>query len=153
MGFTALSTKGFAMFGLGKKEKAQEYPYRLTEEQWREKLSPQAYRVLREHGTEPAGSSPLDKNYEEGKYHCAGCDQAVYSSAHKFDSGTGWPSFYRAISDEAVGTSTDYILIYPRTEVHCANCGGHFGHIFNDGPEPTGKRHCLNGVALNFKPV
>jgi peptide-methionine (R)-S-oxide reductase len=110
------------------------------------------YRVMREDGTEPAYSSPLDKVYEPGLYHCRGCDQALYSSEHKYDSGTGWPSFWQALPD-AIGTKPDRKLLFVRTECHCDRCGSHLGHIFDDGPDPTGKRHCLNGVSLVFKPA
>ena len=120
-----------------------------TEAEWRALLSPQEYRVMREEGTERAGSSPLDKVYDPGTYHCKGCGLAVYSSRHKYDSGTGWPSFWQSLPD-AVGTKPDRKLLRVRTEVHCRRCGSHFGHIFGDGPAPTGKRHCLNGIALNF---
>ncbi|QYX58161.1 peptide-methionine (R)-S-oxide reductase MsrB [Roseovarius sp. SCSIO 43702] len=124
-----------------------------SEEEWREMLSEREYHVMREEGTEPAGSSPLDKIYEPGIYHCRGCDQALYSSETKFDSGTGWPSFWEALPD-AVGTKEDRkLLFYVRTECHCDRCGSHLGHIFDDGPEPTGKRHCINGVSLVFKPA
>ena len=125
--------------------------WQLSEVEWRERLSTEAFRVLREHGTERAGSSPLDKVYDKGTYYCAGCGLAVFASDHKYDSATGGPSFFRPISDEVIGTSTDWKLIYPRTEVHCARCGGHFGHVFKDGPKPTGLRYCLNGVALRFE--
>lgn len=124
----------------------------LTEDEWEERLTPEQFAVLRKEGTEPAYSSELHDKKEPGIYHCAGCGQAVYSSEHKFDSGTGWPSFYQAITDDAVETKIDFKLVWPRTEVHCSRCGGHLGHIFDDGPAPTGKRHCINGVALDFKP-
>ena len=124
----------------------------LTEAEWRERLSPQAYAVLREEATAPPFSSPLDQLKEAGVFHCAGCDQPLYASDAKYDSGTGWPSFWDSLPG-AVGTRVDYKLIYPRTEVHCARCGGHLGHIFEDGPAPTGLRHCLNGVALAFQPA
>ncbi|MEQ8293711.1 MAG: peptide-methionine (R)-S-oxide reductase MsrB [Roseovarius sp.] len=123
-----------------------------TEAEWRNMLTDLQYKVMREEGTEPAGSSPLDKQYAEGTYHCRGCDLPLYPSDTKYDSGTGWPSFYRPL-ENAVETKRDFKLIYPRTEVHCRRCGSHLGHIFNDGPEPTGKRHCLNGVSLVFKPA
>lgn len=113
-------------------------------------LTPLQYKVMREMGTERAFTSPLDKNYREGVYHCRGCDLALYSSKHKYDTGTGWPSFYKSLPN-SVGTQPDRILLRVRTEVHCRRCGSHLGHIFDDGPKPTGKRHCLNGVSLVFK--
>lgn len=122
-----------------------------TPDEWKKILTKEQYRVLREHGTERAGTSPLDKNYAAGMYHCAGCDLPLYSSETKFDSGTGWPSFWKA-ADGAVGTTVDKSFFIVRTEVHCRRCGGHLGHIFPDGPKPTGDRHCLNGVALKFVP-
>lgn len=122
-----------------------------TDAEWRELLSPEAFYVMREEGTERPFTSPLDNEKRAGIFHCAGCDLDLYSSEAKYDSRTGWPSFYQAIAENRIGTSTDYYLVYPRTEVHCARCDGHLGHIFNDGPKPTGKRHCLNGVSLAFK--
>jgi len=124
----------------------------LSEDQWRERLSRQAFEVLREEATERPFSSPLNDEKRDGMFHCAGCDLPVYSSETKFDSGTGWPSFWQSEAG-AIGTKEDRSLFSTRTEVHCRRCGGHFGHIFDDGPQPTGKRHCLNGVALSFKPV
>ena len=124
-----------------------------SEAEWREMLSEREFYVMREEGTEPAGSSPLDKVYGPGIYHCRGCDQKLYSSEHKYDSGTGWPSFWKALPD-AIGTKEDRTLLFMvRTECHCDRCGSHLGHIFDDGPDPTGKRHCLNGVSLVFKPA
>jgi peptide-methionine (R)-S-oxide reductase len=120
-----------------------------SDSEWKKILTKDQYAVLREHGTEWAGSSPLNKEYDAGTYHCAGCELALFSSETKYDSGTGWPSFYAPI-DNAVGTSTDWKLLYSRTEVHCRRCGGHLGHVFDDGPQPTGKRYCMNGVAMNF---
>ena len=128
-----------------------DFEFSLTEAEWRERLAPEQFAVLRDHGTERAFSSPLNDEERVGLYHCAGCDLAIYHSATKFDSGTGWPSFWAAI-DGAVGTSRDFKLFVPRTEVHCARCGGHQGHIFSDGPAPTGERHCINGVAMTFRP-
>ena len=125
------------------------FPVALDEEEWRRKLSPVQYRVLREHGTERAGSSPLDKQYGAGIYHCAGCGQPLFSSDTKFNSGTGWPSFWAPL-DEAVETETDRSFFMTRTEVHCGHCGGHLGHVFDDGPQPTGQRYCMNGVSLDF---
>lgn len=124
-----------------------------TEAEWRERLSAEQFRVLRKAGTERAFTSPLDREKRAGVFHCGGCDLDLYPSETKYDSGTGWPSFYAPIAKDRIGTSTDYYLIYPRTEVHCARCEGHLGHIFDDGPPPTGERHCLNGVALTFKPA
>lgn len=128
------------------------FPFALTDAEWKNRLNPESYRVLREHKTEPAGSSPLNQEKRVGVYHCAGCDWPLYSSSHKYESGSGWPSFYQPINDQAVATRTDYSLIVPRTEVHCANCGGHLGHVFDDGPPPTGKRYCMNGIAMVFMP-
>jgi peptide-methionine (R)-S-oxide reductase len=122
-----------------------------TEREWQETLTPEQFRVLRKHGTERAGTSPLDKNYDRGTYVCAGCGQSLFSSDTKFNSGTGWPSFSAPLAD-AVGTSADRSLFMTRTEVHCDRCGGHLGHVFNDGPRPTGQRYCMNGVSLKFIP-
>ncbi len=123
-----------------------------TEERRRARLTPEQYRVLREHGTERAGTSPLDKEHRAGSYRCAGCGAPLFSSTTKFDSGTGWPSFWAPLED-AVGTSTDRTLYMTRTEVHCRRCGGHLGHVFDDGPPPTHLRYCMNGVALKFTPA
>ena len=122
----------------------------LSDSRWREILSVEEYRVLRREGTERAFSSPLDKEYGDGTYVCAGCFLPLFSGAHKFDSRTGWPSFWRPIDERHVGTKRDFKMIWPRTEYHCARCGGHQGHIFDDGPRPTGQRWCNNGVALRF---
>lgn len=144
---------GFAgATGLGTQSALAAGPFEVTrtKAEWKAMLTPLQYRVMRDHGTEKAFSSPLDKNYADGTYHCRGCDLPVYSSKHKFDSGTGWPSFYKSLRN-AVGTQPDRKLLRVRTEAHCRRCGSHLGHIFDDGPKPTGKRHCLNGVSLVFK--
>lgn len=133
-------------------KKRGDFPFQLTDAEWRDRLSPDAYRVLRQDGTERAFTSPLNDEKRKGVFHCAGCDQPLYLSDHKFNSGTGWPSFWQPVSDTAVGMSTDYKIGLPRTSLHCSNCGGHLGHVFDDGPPPTGKRHCINGVCLTFKP-
>lgn len=125
--------------------------WNLSAEEWRKRLTPEQFRVLREHGTERAFTSPLDKEKRAGIYHCAGCDLELYDAAHKYDSGTGWPSFYQPIRPEAIGTSLDRGWLGVRTEVHCARCKGHLGHVFEDGPKPTGLRYCMNGVAMNFR--
>ncbi len=122
----------------------------LTEAEWRAKLGDLAYRVLREEATERPGSSRLDKEVREGTYSCAGCALPAFSSATKYDSGTGWPSFWDPLPN-AIRTRDDSGLLGTRTEVHCRRCGGHFGHVFKDGPEPTGLRYCMNGAALSFK--
>jgi peptide-methionine (R)-S-oxide reductase len=119
--------------------------------EWQRELSREQFHVLREHGTERAGSSPLNLEKRPGMFRCAGCGQALFDASTKFDSGTGWPSFFKPV-DAAVGTSQDRKLFMSRTEVHCANCGGHLGHVFPDGPKPTGERYCMNGVALRFEP-
>lgn len=122
-----------------------------TDEEWRQELTPEQFRVLRQHGTERAGTSPLDKNYANGTYQCAGCGQPLFSSETKFNSGTGWPSFYDPL-DGAIETSVDRSFFMTRVEVHCSRCGGHLGHVFNDGPAPTGLRYCMNGVSMAFEP-
>lgn len=123
-----------------------------TEQEWSTTLTPEQFRVLRKHGTEPAFTSPLDKEYAEGTFICAGCEQPLFTSETKFNSGTGWPSFYQPI-DGAIATTVDRSFFMTRTEVHCSRCGGHLGHVFNDGPAPTGKRYCMNGVAMEFIPA
>lgn len=122
----------------------------LSDEEWRERLSPEAYQVLRKHGTERAGSSPLNHISGPGLFECAGCGAPLFDASTKFESGTGWPSFYRPIAEERIGTKTDKSWFMTRTEVHCAKCEGHLGHVFPDGPEPTGLRYCMNGVSMRF---
>lgn len=127
-----------------------EFKIQKSEKEWQEKLTSEQFSVLRKHGTERAGTSPLDKKYDPGTYICAGCGTPLFTSETKFNSGTGWPSFYQPI-EGAIETSVDRSLFMTRIEVHCSNCGGHLGHVFNDGPAPTGQRYCMNGVALEFQ--
>ena len=122
-----------------------------TDDEWRGALTPEQFHVLREHGTERAGTSPLNREKRDGTFMCGGCGQALFTSDTKFESGTGWPSFYRPI-EGAIATTTDRSYGMTRVEVHCAQCGGHLGHLFPDGPKPTGERYCMNGVALEFNP-
>jgi peptide-methionine (R)-S-oxide reductase len=140
------------LFGSSSARRDKTFEIDHSEEEWRRRLSPEQYRVLREHGTERAGTSPLDREKRAGTFHCAGCGAPLFRSEQKFDSGTGWPSFWRPL-DDAVETSTDRSFFMVRTEVHCARCGGHLGHVFDDGPPPTGQRYCMNGVAMTFEPA
>ena len=130
----------------------EQYSVEKSDEEWRKELTSDQFCVLREHGTERAGSSPLNKEHRTGIFKCAACDQSLFESSTKFDSGTGWPSFFRPIAG-AVATSEDKALFMKRTEVHCSRCGGHLGHVFPDGPPPTGERYCMNGVSLKFEPT
>lgn len=147
----ALSKGAMAMDIFAKKDgPVKDFPFMLTDTEWRKRLTPEQYRIMRQEGTEPTCSSPLHEETREGQYFCAGCGIVLFSSQQKFISKSGWPSFWEPITPGAVGISTDYKLGYPRTEVHCNNCGSHLGHVFEDGPPPTGLRYCMNGVALAF---
>lgn len=131
---------------------ARDYPVHFTDAEWRRRLTADQYRVLRQQATERPFTSPLLNEHRRGTFTCAADGQPLFASATKYDSGTGWPSFWKPLAG-AVGTSGDWALGYPRTEVHCSRCGGHLGHVFDDGPQPTGKRYCMNGVALGFRPA
>lgn len=123
-----------------------------TEDQWREELTPEQFYVLRKHGTERAGTSPLNQEHRDGTFICAACDNPLFASKTKFESGTGWPSFFAPLEPTSVTEHKDRSFFMVRTEIRCANCDGHLGHVFNDGPQPTGQRYCMNGVAMNFTP-
>ena len=138
--------------GQAAKHASDKFEVTHSEAEWRQRLDPAQYHVLREHGTERAGSSPLDKQYGAGIYHCAGCGQPLFDAGAKFNSRTGWPSFSAPLGD-AVETNTDRSFFMVRTEVHCRRCGGHLGHVFDDGPKPTGLRYCMDGFALTFHPA
>ncbi len=154
----AMLTSGFAVaaaLGVGTlriNASTEEFEIMRSEAEWRKRLSAKAYNVLREEGTERAFTSPLNDEHRKGVFACAGCDLPLYSSETKYESGTGWPSFWKPLPN-AIGTKEDNTLFSRRTEVHCRRCGGHLGHVFNDGPKPTGKRYCMNGVALKFIPA
>jgi peptide-methionine (R)-S-oxide reductase len=123
-----------------------------TDAEWQKTLTPEQFRVLRKHGTEPAGTSALNHEKREGIFHCAGCGAELFDAGTKYESGSGWPSFYAPKDKDAVGTTSDRSMLMERTEVHCTKCGGHLGHVFADGPNPTGLRYCMNGAALDFEP-
>ena len=123
-----------------------------SDDEWRQILTPEQFTVLREHGTEPRGSSPLNREKRDGRFRCAGCGKPLFDARTKFESGTGWPSFTQPVDQQAVATTVDRSYGMTRTEVHCAECGGHLGHVFPDGPQPTGLRYCMNGAAMTFEP-
>ena len=132
---------------------AKSYQVVKTDAEWRAILTPEQYRVLRQEGTEAPFKNAYNANKAAGVYQCVGCSQALFASDHKFESGTGWPSFWKPITESAVGRKSDRKLFHSRTEVHCSRCGGHLGHVFDDGPPPTGLRYCMNSAALNFVPI
>lgn len=151
IGISAFGLTG--LLGRANAKSGKKFKITYSEAAWKKRLGPARYRIMRLEGTERAYSSPLDSEKRKGVFACAGCNLGLYKSDTKFNSRTGWPSFWAPIAKNRVGTTTDFKIGYPRTEVHCARCGGHLGHIFNDGPRPTGKRHCINGLALKFIPA
>lgn len=148
----ALGVVAMNQIGKSHAESAEHFEVEKTEAEWRKQLSPSQYHVLREHGTERAGTSPLVGEHRKGVFKCAGCGLPLFASETKFESGTGWPSFFTPL-EGAVATTTDRSLFMVRTEAHCRRCGGHLGHVFDDGPRPTGLRYCINGVSLTFSPA
>jgi peptide-methionine (R)-S-oxide reductase len=149
-GIAAIAAFGFLRPMNGAVAAEGDFPFKLSDEEWKARLDPAAYDVLRHEGTERPFSSPLNDEKRAGTFICAGCEQPLFASSTKFDSGTGWPSFY-TFMDGTLGTTEDNSLFMTRIEVHCSNCGGHQGHVFEDGPEPTGLRYCINGVSLKFQ--
>jgi peptide-methionine (R)-S-oxide reductase len=152
LGLLGLGAAGLAVTLGSSSAFATGYRVSYSDAEWKKRLTKAQYYILREEGTEPPGSSPLLKEHRKGTFLCAGCNNELYSSATKFESGTGWPSFWKPLPG-AVGTTTDLKLGYPRTEVHCADCGGHLGHVFHDGPKPTGLRYCMDGDGMKFRPA
>jgi peptide-methionine (R)-S-oxide reductase len=152
LGIGAVVVGGVVAARMGSAKPGGPFEVVHSDEEWRRRLTPEQYRVLRKNGTERAGSSPLDREKRAGTFHCAGCEKPLFSSVHKYDSGTGWPSFWQPLDSTAIGTSDDWTIFGRQTEVHCARCGGHQGHVFKDGPKPTGLRYCINGVSLLFRP-
>ena len=153
LSFAGFGAAALALIGCGRAgsaEAAERFPVQMSDAAWKKKLGPAAWAVLRHESTERPYSSPLNDEHRTGTFACKGCAQPLFSSRTKFDSGTGWPSFWAPLAN-AVGTKTDRSMIFARTEVHCDNCGGHLGHVFDDGPKPTGKRYCMNGVAMTFR--
>lgn len=152
LGWLAVGVALPVLAACGSAAEAKGYPVHYSDAEWRKRLSPVQFRILREAGTERPYSSPLNSEHRGGTFLCAADGNPLFSSKTKFDSGTGWPSFWKPLPG-AVGTSTDFTLGIPRTEVHCARCGGHLGHVFDDGPAPTGQRYCMNGAAMTFRPA
>ena len=152
LGWFGASAAGVALAACGSGAQAKTYPVRYTEAEWRKRLTREQFYILRQKGTEVPGSSPLVGEHRKGTFVCAADGNRLFASETKYESGTGWPSFWKPLPG-AVGTGLDFETGAPRTEVHCARCGGHLGHVFSDGPEPTGKRYCMNGDALKFVPA
>lgn len=150
--FTLGTTAALFLGAAAQAQTGKEFEVTRTDEEWRQILTPEQYRVLRKEGTERAGTSPLNHEKGSGAFHCAGCNLPLFSSETKYESGTGWPSFWQPLED-AVGKTEDRSWFMTRTEVHCRRCGGHLGHVFNDGPRPTGLRYCMNGAAMKFEPA
>ncbi len=150
---TCVLAVGYPWLRRGHAEEPGVFEIAYSDDEWRERLTDEQYYILRDHGTERPYTSPLNDEERDGLYHCVGCDHPLFSSETKYDSRTGWPSFWEPLNDQAVGTQEDRSFFMVRTEVHCARCGGHLGHVFEDGPPPTGLRYCINGIALDFMPA